>query len=50
MSGWRILWNDSAGEGRFSDVESKSKEAAIWQVASMQSEHAEFVEVRAIDA
>lgn len=49
MSGWRILWKDSSGEGRYSDVESKSKEAAVWEVASMQSECAEFVEVRAID-
>jgi hypothetical protein len=47
---YRVLWIDSAGNGRFTTVEASSGEAAAWQVAiDACSEAAKFEGIEQID-
>lgn len=49
MGAWRIIWTDSAGQGRYTDCASMTRDQAVWEVGSMESEHAQLVAVYAID-
>jgi hypothetical protein len=50
MNWWRVLYVDSAGEGRYAEIQAASQEKAAWMVAMrLETTIAVLVAVMAID-